>query len=238
MTPPADVFSNQTILEFLGKLKDEPQVSADVKTRISAVQVVRQFLDKPDFTVNTLRPVASALAAQPPILPACANEQVLDGVSKELARRSNATDFQSDLEIVLLHFGPVLAENPASLYRELLRRQRARREFAASSRILHSFLGIALSAVQNEDLAKEIEGLEAEAFAIAADAARQGGRRALAEIDSHSKGWPKSARTQWGFLIEAVRPKEIGRSLRELTLFAAGAGAATAVWFLVAYFTR
>lgn len=237
-TPPADIFTNPNLLDFLGKLKDEPQVGADVKARISAVQVVRQFLDKPDFSADTLRPIASALAAQPPILPASAESEVLEGVVAELARRSESNEFQSDLELILLHFGPVLADDSIGLYRELLQRQRAQRDFGTSPRSVHAFLAIALGAAQNEDVAKETEGLEGEAFAIATDAARRGGRRAIARIDSHAKSWPKSARTQWGFLVEAVRPKEIGRSLRELSLFAAGAGAATAVWFIVAYFTR
>ena len=141
----------------------------------------------------------------------------------ELLRRTDSKEFQSDLELVLRHFGPVLAENSAGLYRELLRRQRTRREFGTSPRAVQAFLAIALGAAQNEDVAKETEGLEGEAFAIATDAARRGGRRAIAGIESHSKSWPKSARAQWGFLVEAIRPKEIGRSLRELSLFAAGA---------------
>jgi hypothetical protein len=237
-TPPADVFENHALLEFLGKLKDEPQVGTDVKDRIAAVQVVRRFLDEPDLSVESLKGVAAALTTQPPLLPAAAGEQVLSAVSAELTRRGESEEFQRDLETVLLHLGPVLAENAAGLYRELLRRQRARREFGTSPRPVHAFLSVALDAPLNEELAREIEGLEGEAFAIATDAARRGGRRALREIDAHSKNWPKSARTQWGFLVEAVRPKEIGRSVREMTLFAAGAGAATAVWFLAAYFLR
>ncbi len=237
-TPPADILTNRTLLEFLGKLQDEPQVGADVKARISAVQVVRQFLDKPDFCDETLHPVAVALSTQPPILPPSAAPQVLETVSAEFVRKSDSAEFQLDLECVLIHFGSVLAENPAGLYRELLRRQRARRDFGVSTQTVHAFLAIALGAVQNEDVAKVTEGLEGEAFAIAMDAARRGGRRALRAIDAHSESWPKASRTQWGFLVEAVRPKEIGRSLRELSLFAAGAGAATAVWFLVVQFMR
>jgi hypothetical protein len=237
-TPPADVVTNPALLDFLGKLKDEPQVDADVKDRISAVQTVRRFLDGPDFSAETLGPVAAALATQPPIFPASAVAQVLDGVSAELARRSDSEEFQRDLELVLLHLGPVLAESPAELYRELLRRHRARREFGTASRAVQAFLAVALGAARIDDAAKVTEGLEGEAFAIATDAARRGGRRAMRVLDDQSKDWPKSARTQWGFLAEAVRPKEIGRSLRELSLFAAGAGAATFVWFLVAQFTR
>lgn len=236
--PPADVFTNRTLLDFLGKLNDEPQVGADVKDRISAVRAVRRFLDAPDFSADTLRPVASALAAQPPVLPASAGAEVLDGVSAELVRRAASAELQNDLELVLLYFGSVLAESPAGLYRELLRRQRARRDFGTSRRAVQAFLAVALGAARNEDVARAAEGLEGEAFAIATDAARRGGRRAIGAIDAHAKSWPKSARAQWGFLVEAVRPKEIGRSLRELALFAAGAGAATAVWVLVAHFTR
>lgn len=233
--PPDDLVSNPTLLDFLGKLKDEPQVKADVADRVAAVLTVRRFLDAPDFTAEALGPVAAALAVQPPLFPAPAVAQVLDGVSHELVRRSDAEEFQRDLEHVLAHLGPVLAAGPAELYRELLRRHRTRREFAPASRCVQAYLAVALGATTSVGVT---EGLEAEAFTIATDAARRGGRRAMRALDARSKDWPKSARTQWGFLAEAVRPKEIGRSLRELSLFAAGAGAATFVWFLVAQVTR
>jgi len=237
-TPPDDLVTNPTLLDFLGKLKDEPQVTPEVTDRIAAVLTVRRFLDGPDFSAEALGPVAAALAVQPPLFPAAAVAQVLDCVSEELVRRADSEAFQRDLELVLAHLGPVLAAGPAELYRELLRRHRARREFAPASRAVQAFLAVALGASATEDVAKVTEGLEAEAFTIATDAARRGGRRAMRAIDARSKDWPKSARTQWGFLAEAVRPKEIGRSFRELSLFAAGAGAATFVWFLVAQFTR
>jgi hypothetical protein len=236
--PPDNVFTDRNVLEFLGKLKDEPQVGDDVKERITAVQVVRRFLDKPDFSAESLALVSSALTVQPAVLPPAARGQVLEGVSAELVHRSDSDVFQEDLERVLLHFGPILSESTAGLYRELLRRHRARRDFGTMPRAVHAFLAVALGAVQSEDVAKQTEGLEGEAFTIATDAARRGGRRALREIDAHAKNWPKSAQSQWGFLVEAVRPKEIGRSLRELTLFAAGAASATLVWFLAAYFLR
>ena len=236
--PPTDVFTNPGLIEFLGKLKEELQVGVDVKERIAAVQVVRQFLDKPDFSDEVFKPVAAALAAVPSILPQSAKNQVLNAVSSELIKRSKWEGFQRDLELVLLQFGPVLAENTVALYRELLHRQRTHRDFGSSSHAVQAFLALALGAAQAEDVAKALEGLEGEAFAIATDAARQGGRRAIKRIDANSKTWPKPARTQWGFLVEAVRPKEIGRSLRELCIFAAGAGAATAAWFVIAQIVR
>ncbi|MFO0798597.1 MAG: hypothetical protein U0804_14070 [Gemmataceae bacterium] len=236
-TPPADVVSNPTLLDFLGNLKDQPQVGADVADRAAAVLTVRRFLDGLDFSAETLAQVAAALAVRPALFHESAIAQVLDGVSAELVRRSESEAFQRDLELVLVHLGPVLADGPAGLYRELLRRHRARREFGPASPALHGFLAVALGAA-GDDIAKATEGLEAEAFAVATDAARRGGRRALRRIDARSKDWPKSARARWGFLVEAVRPKEVGRSFRELSLFAAGAGAATVVWFLVAQFAR
>jgi hypothetical protein len=236
--PPADVFTDRALLEFLGKLHAEPQIGADVKDRIVAVQVVRRFLDEPEFAAEPLGRVAAALTAEPPVLPAEAKAHLLEGVTVALARTPDAAAFQRGLELVLVHLGAVLSDGPAGLYRELLRRFRARREFGTSHPAVLSFLSIALGAAETEELVRQTEGLEGEAFAVATDAARRGGRRALRAIEAHAKGWPKSARTQWGFLIEAVRPKEIGRSLRELTLFAAGAGAATAVWFVAAYFLR
>ncbi len=235
---PADIFTNRTLLDFLGKLKDEQQVGEDLKARIATVEVIHGFMEKPDLSGDALRSLATALKEQPGDLQAISTLLVLDAISDELARRSNSVEFQVDLELVLLHLGSVLAENAVGLYRELLRRQRGRRDFGASKRSVQAFLAIALGAARDEEVAKATEGLEGEAFAIATDAARRGGRKAIAEIESQSKSWPKAARTQWGFLVEAVRPKEIGRSVRELCLFAAGAGAATAVWFIVAYFTR
>src|SRR5205823_405003 len=40
-SPPADVFTCPAVLDFLGKLRDEPQAGDDVKARIAAVQAVR-----------------------------------------------------------------------------------------------------------------------------------------------------------------------------------------------------
>ena len=237
-SPPADVFTDGGLLDFLGKLKDEPQVGDDVKARIAAVRAVRGFLGAPDFAADVLRGVAAALTTEPPVLPPSAREEVLAAVNAELTRRSDSDGFQRDLETVLLHAGAALADGPAGLYRELLRRQRERRDFGRHANTVHAFLTVALGAAQSEDVAKQTDGLEAEAFAVAATAAERGGRRLLAEIDSRSADWPKPARAQWGFLYEAVRPKGVGRAVRDCVLFAAGAGAASAVWFVVAQLVK
>jgi hypothetical protein len=237
-SPPADVFTSAALLDFLGKLKDEPQVGDDVKGRIAAVQAVRGFLDQPDFTADTLRAVAAAVTTEPPVLPPVAREEVLAAVNAELTRRSHSGEFQRDLEVVVLHLGGALSDGHAGLYRELLRRQRERRDFGRHANTVHAFLAVALGAAQSDEVAKQTDGLEGEAFAVAATAAECGGRRLLAEVDSRSKDWPKAARAQWGFLYEAVRPKGVGRAVRDCLLFAAGAGAASAVWYVVAQLVK
>jgi hypothetical protein len=233
-SPPADVFTSAPLLDFLGKLKDEPRVGDDVKERVAAVQAVRAFLDKPELAGDALRPVAAALTLRPAVLPPSARGEVLDTLNAELTRRADSGEFQRDLEVVLLHLGAALSEGPAGLYRELLRRQRERRDFGKHPNTVHAFLAVALGAAQSEEVGKQTEGLEGDAFAVAATAAERGGRRLLAAIDSRAKDWPKAARAQWGFLFEAVRPKGVGRSVRDCLLFAAGAGAASVVWFVVA----
>jgi hypothetical protein len=231
-SPPADVFTDRTILGFLAKLLDEPQVGDDVKKQVAAVHAVRNFLDSPEFTADSLSVVSAALTLDPPVLPPAAKEQVLEAVNAGLTARSESPEFQRDLEVVLLHLGS-LSSDSASLYRELLRRQRQRRDFGKQANTVHGFLAVALGASQSADVAKVTEGLEAEAFAIASEAGTLGGWRVLDDIDARTKDWPKSARTQWGFLIEAVRPKG-NRAVRDLVLFAAGAIAASIAWFVIA----
>ncbi|HUR53236.1 MAG TPA: hypothetical protein VMZ71_03850 [Gemmataceae bacterium] len=235
-SPPADVFTDRTILGFLGKLLDEPQVGDDVKKQVSAVQAVRSFLDQPEFTGDSLSVVSAALTLEPAVLPPTAKEQVLDVVNAGLSARGETPEFQQHLEVVLLHLGP-LATGSAALYRELLRRQRQRRDFGKQAKTVHGFLAVALGASQSADVAKVTEGLEAEAFTIASEAGTKGGRRVLDDIDARTKDWPKSARTQWGFLIEAVRPKG-NRAVRDLVLFAAGATLASTAWFVVAQLVK
>lgn len=236
--PPADIHTSPVVLNFLGKLMVEPQVGDDVKARVAAVLVVRDFLDRPDFTPDAMAPVAAALQLEPAVLPACAKEEVIAVVNSELTRRCDSPDLQADLEAVLLDLGSALAADPAALYRELLRRQRQRKDFTKHTNTLHAFLAVALGAARNEEAAKQTDGLEAEAFAIAAEAGQLGGAKVIDAIGERTKEWPKAARTQWGFLYEAVRPKGPGLVVRDLLFFGTGILAASLVWYVVAQLTR
>jgi hypothetical protein len=237
-TPPEDVYTDSAVLTFLGRIAGEPQVGTDVKAKIAAIQTVRSFLDAPNLSADALRPVAEALTIEPHVLPPSATGQVLDAANAELTRQATSGTYRRDLESALLHLGTALAGSPAGLYRELVRKQRERRDFCRHPDGVHAFLAIALGAVESEELAAHADGLEGEAFAVATDAATRGGRRLVQELDSRAASWPKRARTHWGFLAEAVRPKGLGRTMRELLFFAAGAGAASLVWFVVSWFLR
>lgn len=235
-TPPADLLRNRGVLDFLGKLRDEPRVSDDLKGRIAAVQAVRGWLDAPTFTPEALKPVAEALAVSPPTLPTGAKGELFETVAAQLLHRTSDPSLQTDLETALVHFGPVLANDPADLYENLLRDLRGRTDLGRHPNLVQTFLAVALGATTDPALAGELGGLDGHAFAIASDAAKRGGNRLLRAIDRRSESWPRSARTQWAFLHAAVRPRGFCGLLRDAGLMLAGASVATAAWWTVKVF--
>ncbi|MCZ2342218.1 MAG: hypothetical protein LC104_10545, partial [Bacteroidales bacterium] len=93
-----------------------------------------------------------------------------------------------------------------------------------------AFLAVALGANLSPELNGKLDGLDVHAFAVANEAAKHGGNRMLQEIDQRAESWPKSAKTQWGFLSAAVRPRGLGGVLRDVGLFLAGAVCASVGW--------
>jgi hypothetical protein len=235
-TPPADLLRNQGVLDFLGKLRAEPKVGDELKGRIAAVMAVRGWLDSPTFTPEALKPVAEALAVAPPALPPTARAELFDTVAGQLLRRSNDGTLQTDLETALVHFGPVLANDPTDLYENLLRDLRGRTDLGRHPNLIQTFLAVALGAATDPALVGELDGLDGHAFAIASDAAKRGGNRLLRVIDRRSESWPRPARAQWAFLHAAVRPRGFCGLLRDAGLVLTGAGVATAAWWVVKVF--
>ena len=150
---------------------------------------------------------AKALATPPPVVPAGTKGELFTAVANALAGKADDSGLQSDLETALVHFGPALATDATDLYENLLRDLRTRTDFGRHANLVPTFLAVALGATKSPDLAGKLDGLDGHAFAVASDAARRGGTRLLAEIDRRAEAWPKSARTQWGFLSAAVRPR-------------------------------
>lgn len=228
-TPPADVLNNQTVLGFLGRLREQDGLGDELKARIDAVLAVRAYLDSPQFTLEATAPVIAAFAVTPPPLPSATRSAVFEAVATELTKRSDSDTFQSDLEAAITHLGDTLAIDQTDMYENLLRDLRTRiPEFGRRTTAVHTFLAVALGATQSPDLAGRLEGLDGHAFAVATDAAKRGGRRLLDAVDSKSKSWPKEAQTKWGFLLAAVRPRS--RWQRDLTCVLIGAAAATIGW--------
>jgi hypothetical protein len=229
--PPADLLRDQGLLDSLTKLQDEPRVSAGLKARIAAVLSVRSYLAVPALTAESMSVVAAALAVSPPAVPASARDELFAAVATELHRRAKSDTLQADLEGVLVHFGSVLAQDPSKLYGSLLRDLRARTDFGKQRGLVHAFLAVALGATESPELAGKLDGLEGHAFAIASAAAERGGNRVLNDIDRRSEGWPKAVRTQWGFLLAAVRPRGFRGMVRDAGLVVAGAVASTLLWW-------
>lgn len=230
--PPVDILHTPSLLEFLGKLREEPQVGEDVKTRAAAVQAVRTYLDDPTFTADAMKPAAEALAITPPVVPPITKTEVFDAVAGELLKRAGDAGLQTDLEAALVHFGPVLATDSTDLYENLLRELRGRTDFARNTNLAYTFLAVALGATESPELAGKLDGLDVQAFAIAAEAGKRGGNRMLTEIDRRTESWPKSAKTQWGFLKAAVQPPGIKRLVRDVAMFAAGVVLASIGWLV------
>lgn len=220
--PPADVYTNTPVLNFLGNLREQDQLSDELKTRIDAVRTVRAYLDSPKFDANVVAPVASAFAVSPAVLPVAAKDDLFGTVARELVGRVNKASFQADLEAVLNGFGDTLAHDSTDLFENLLRDLRVRvPEFGKNANPVETFLAVSLGAA-NERLVLNPDGLDGHAFAVASDAAKLGGNKLLTEIDRRTANWSKDARTKWGFLLAAVRPKS--RWQRDLICAGVGAG--------------
>ena len=232
-TPPDDLLRNAGLLDFLTQLLDEPQVSAELKARIRAVTTVKAYLDTPTFDAADMDAVAAALATAPPVVPAATKGQLFSAVAKALASKADDTALQTHLETALVHFGTSLANDPTDLYENLLRDLRTHTDFGRHANLAPTFLAVALGATDAPALAGKLDGLDGHAFAVASDAAKRGGIRLLAEIDRRAEAWPKNARTQWGFLSAAVRPRGAAGLLRDIGLVAAGVVGASVVWLIV-----
>jgi hypothetical protein len=142
---------------------------------------------------------------------------------------------QTELETLLLTLGPVWGGGPSGLYRDLLRSLKEGKGFWKRVELLHAALAVALGAVQTPELAVQLETFEAEAYALAQQISRVGGKRVLAALRSRTSTWPPAARNQWSFLVKAVRPREIRDLLRDCCLvgfgvLAGGAGVLIVQW--------
>lgn len=231
--PPADLLHSLGLQDFLVKLAEQDNLSEELKSRIAAVRAIRGYLDSPTFTTEAMTPTADALIVQPPVVPLAAKGEVFAAVATGLLKRSESASVQPQLEAVLTTFGTSLANDSADLYENLLRDLRNRTDFGRNENLVHTFLAVALGATQTESLTGKLDNLDGHAFAVATEAASRGGNRLLNTIDTHSKSWPKEARTKWGFLLAAVRPEGMMRAARHTMWFAIGAAVASAAWWFM-----
>lgn len=227
---PADALQNGSVHSFLSELRKQPQLDATNAGRIDAVFAVRQYLDHPEFSTEAMAPLAAAFAIQPAALPASAKNQVFDAVVRELDQRSSKGTLQADFESLLLNLGPVLANDATDLYENTLRAWRGfEPDFAKHPNRVETFLALALGAAKLDELRPKLEGLDSHAFALASEAAKLGKHPMLDELDRRAKPWPREARTKWGFLLAAVRPRSRWKRDAVCGLIGAGLAAVAAL---------
>ena len=206
-TPPADLLHQPALIAFLNAIVGREGIGETLNIRANAVLTVHAFLDSPSFTAETLAPVAAALDLAPSPLPPTARTVTFQAAAKALSDRADSPDLTRDLEAAVSHLGDALAKGPSDLFQDLLRELRLSPDFAKRPNLVSAVLATALGAVNDPALAGRLSGLEPEAFAIATDAAKRGKKKLLAEIDRRTADWPKDAKAKWGFLLEAVRPR-------------------------------
>ncbi len=207
--------------EFLQALTGVAGLRPEVRARLEACLGFRAFLERPSLEREALDRAAAALRFEPPLFPSEVRDRLVAAVATELAGRGGA-EVQADLERVLLALGAGWPGGASGLYRALLHDRQGQRGAWRRPDLLHAFLAVALGARQSAEVAGLLENLDAEAYALAQQAAQQGGARILAAIDQRAAQWPAAARSQWGFLGRAVRPRGVRQLLREAALFGAG----------------
>jgi hypothetical protein len=208
--------------EFLQALSGTAGLSAGVYARLEAYLGFRAFVAQPSLKRETLERVAAALCVEPPLFPRQVYDEVVTALRTELAGR-DAERAQEDLETVLLALGPSWPGGPSTLYCALLHDRLDERAFWRRSELPHALLAVALGATRSAELAKLLGDLDAEAYAMAQQAVRSGGTKVLAALDRRTEGWPAAARSRWGFLVRAVRPRGLRQFFREVALFLLGA---------------
>ena len=229
-SPPSDLLRNSDLLKFLDGLRSETTVHEDLKSRIDAVKSVRAYLDRPSFNLESMKPVAEALKASPPVVPQGTKSILFAAVAEALIANAKSESVQADIETALLEFGEVLANDPADLFENLLRDLRGRTDLFKKPNLLATFLGVALGSAKSPELHGRLDGLDVQAFAVATEAAKRGGNRLLTDLDRRTSSWPKPACTQWSFLLAAVRPRGFRGVVRDAGLVLAGAVVASAAW--------
>lgn len=221
--PPADLITDATFLGFVQGLRQQTGLADELQGRVSAVLTARGYLDQPALTVDALQLVALALRKQPPLFTPEVLPEVFEKAGNEIYARGSLAEVQTDLENVLLHLGPLHADGPEGLYRELLRQMQQRRPFWRLTELLHAFLALALGASSSMDLAAQIEHLEGDAYALALEANQRGGPPVFNALDQKTATWPRAARTHWSFLLQAVRQRGPNWK-RDAIAFGAGVG--------------
>lgn len=221
--PPTDLLTDTTFLGFAQGLRQQTNLADELQGRVSAVLTVRGYLDQPALSVDSLQLLALALRKQPPLFSPDVLPQVFEKAGDEIYARSSLPEVQSDLENVLLQLGPLHADGPEGLYRELLRQMQQRRPFWRLTELLHAFLALALGASSSMDLAAQIEHLEGDAYALALEANQRGGPPVFNALDEKTANWPRAARTHWSFLVQAVRQRGTSWK-RDAIAFGAGVG--------------
>jgi len=225
--PPPDLIDNTAALGFLAQLENKSQVSEATKARAAAARRIHDFLREPVLGEDDLRSLAAAWTLEPRVVPAEVRGRVVRALVDALTREAGSTEAQARLEAVLARLGPVLADSPANLFRELTAALTARKSVWRAREMPAALMAVSLGAAEDPVLSATLDGLDGDAYALAVSACQRSGRY-IREFDRRSALWPRPARMQWKFLARAVRPYTARGLARDAAIFLTGAVLAVA----------
>lgn len=225
--PPPDLIDNAAALGFLAQLGSMVQVSDTTKARAAAIRRIHDFLREPVLADEELKSLAAAWSVEPRVVPAEVRGRVVRAVVDALTREAGSAEAQARLETVLARLGPVLADSPANLFRELTAALTARKSVWRAREMPAALMAVSLGAAEDPVLAATLDGLDGDAYALAVSACQRSGRH-IREFDRRSALWPRPARMQWKFLARAVRPYTTRGLARDAAIFLTGAVLAVA----------
>ena len=202
-----ELLADPAVTRFLDGLMAQSHLRGEVRARLEAWQTVRGYLQEPSLHEERLYQVAAALALEPPLFALTMFEKVRDAAVDRLAAAQG--DVQADAEAIILTLAPRVPGGATQLYRDLVHKLDEKKQFGKNLELLHSFLAIALDATKSPDLPVQLGDLDAEAFALLKQT-RKYNPKFLDALDSRATNWPRHARQQWHFVMQAVRPPAVG----------------------------
>lgn len=215
--PSSSLAEDPNVRAFLRAALGGTFVDEDTRARLEGWVAVGSFLQQPVLSAAALARTAAGLGRRPAHGRPATLRQVCTAAAAALAERAAAVDVQTELELVLTHFGPLAEGGAAGLFQELLRGVEADPGFWKCPHLVGPFVAAAFGGTAAAGLSPPPDELLEEACRLAEELARRGGGRAFATVERRAASWPARSQCYWRIVARFVRPRGVGELLRSVT---------------------